>query len=47
VERTLGGSVSPFVAYLNESPALTDEELQELQQVVERLRGARAQKERR
>jgi predicted transcriptional regulator len=45
VERTLGGSVGPFVAYLNDSPALTDEELQDLQQVVERLRGARARKE--
>jgi len=45
VERTLGGSVAPFVAYLNDSAALTDEEWQDLQKVVERLRGTRARKE--
>src|SRR5690349_22390645 len=31
VERSLGGSVSPFVAYLAESTDVTDEELVELQ----------------
>jgi len=37
VERTLGGSVSPFVAYLNDSAALTADDLEELQQLVARL----------
>lgn len=43
VERTLGGSVSPFVAYLNDSADLTPEDLAELQQLVSRLqtRGSR------
>ena len=44
VERTLGGSVSPFVAYLNDAADLTPEDLAELQQLVARLqrRGARS-----
>ena len=37
VSRTLGGSVSPFVAYLSESTSLTPEEVAELQQLVARL----------
>lgn len=37
VERTLGGSVSPFVAYLNDADGLTPEDLAELQQLVDRL----------
>lgn len=37
VERTLGGSVSPFVAYLAESEELTDDELEELEALVARL----------
>lgn len=37
VEQTLGGSVSPFVAFLAESEGLTEEELEELETVVARL----------
>ncbi len=37
VEQTLGGSVSPFVAFLAESEELTEEELEELEAVVARL----------
>jgi len=41
VERNLGGSVSPFLAYLSEDIELSDEELRELQDVVAKLRSAR------
>jgi len=41
VERNLGGSVAPFVAYLTESAALSDEELKELQDLVARLQPSR------
>ena len=41
VERTLGGSVSPFVHYLAEAEDLTDAELAELQTIVARLRSRR------
>lgn len=37
VSRTLGGSVSPFVAYLSDSADVTPEELAELEQLVARL----------
>lgn len=37
VEQTLGGSVSPFVAFLAESEELTEEELEELEAAVARL----------
>jgi predicted transcriptional regulator len=37
VSRTLGGSVSPFVAYLSDSADITPEQLAELEQLVERL----------
>lgn len=37
VERTLGGSLSPFVAYLAESAEVTPEELSELERLVARL----------
>ncbi len=37
VEQTLGGSVSPFVAYLAESGEVSDEELRELEELVARL----------
>ena len=37
VASTLGGSVSSFVAYLAEGPALAPEELAELRAVVERM----------
>lgn len=39
VERTLAGSVSPFVAYLAEREDLTAEELAELERLVARLGG--------
>lgn len=38
VERTLAGSVSPFVAYLAENADVTEEELAELEELVGRLR---------
>jgi predicted transcriptional regulator len=38
VERALGGSVMPFVAWLSERADVTDEELAELRETVERLR---------
>ena len=39
IERTLGGSVTPVVAYLSESAdELTPEQVQELEDVVARLR---------
>ena len=41
VERSLGGSVSPFVAYLAESTDVTDEELVELQRAIATLRQQR------
>ena len=37
VTRTLGGSVSPFVAYLSDSADVTPEELAELEDLVARL----------
>jgi predicted transcriptional regulator len=37
VERSLGGSVSPFLAYLSEAEAVSDSELRELEEVVSRL----------
>ena len=44
VEKTLGGSVSPVVAYLAKTRDLTDEELAELWQRVEELRTSRKQR---
>ncbi|MBZ4421652.1 BlaI/MecI/CopY family transcriptional regulator [Myxococcus sp. RHSTA-1-4] len=38
VQRTLSGSLSPFAAYLSEAEDVTDEELEQLQDVVARLR---------
>jgi predicted transcriptional regulator len=46
VERSLDGSVTPFVAYLTEAADVTDDELRELQAAVARLESAR-KKERR
>ncbi len=37
VERNLGGSVSPFLAYLSETPHLSESELRELEDIVTRL----------
>jgi predicted transcriptional regulator len=41
VDRNLGGSVAPFVAYLGESADLTDAELKELEDVVARLQSVK------
>ena len=41
VRRTLGGSVSPFVAYLAEQEALSDDEVRELEALVARLQKER------
>jgi predicted transcriptional regulator len=41
VERHLGGSVSPFAAYLSEAEDLSDEDLKELSDVVNKLRSTR------
>ena len=46
VERNLGGSVAPFVAYLSESTALTDAELKELEGVLARLQSAKKKESR-
>jgi predicted transcriptional regulator len=44
VDRTLGGSVAPFVAYLSERERLSDEELVELESLVARLQRDRRKK---
>ncbi|RPJ86503.1 MAG: BlaI/MecI/CopY family transcriptional regulator, partial [Acidobacteria bacterium] len=41
VERSLGGSVAPFVAYLNETGDLSDDELKELETLVSKLQAER------
>lgn len=38
VEKTLDGSVSPFVAYLSEAAEVSDSELAELEELVSRLK---------
>jgi predicted transcriptional regulator len=40
VERSLDGSVSPFLAYLSEAPELSDKERQDLERIVARLDAA-------
>jgi predicted transcriptional regulator len=45
VERTLGGSVSPFVTYLTEEAQVSDEELAELEELVARLQSQRKEEE--
>lgn len=44
VDRTLGGSITPFVAYLSERESLSNEELAELEAVLARLHRARRKK---
>jgi predicted transcriptional regulator len=46
VDHALGGSLSPFVAYLSGRERVTDEELRELQRAVDRLRTRRKEKTR-
>ena len=41
VERSLDGSVSPFLAYLSEAGRVSDDELRELEEVVARLHAGR------
>jgi predicted transcriptional regulator len=41
VDRTLDGSIAPFVAYLGEHERLSDDELAELEALVARLQGER------
>ncbi|MEA2694749.1 MAG: hypothetical protein QOJ16_4136 [Acidobacteriota bacterium] len=41
VLRTLGGSVSPFVAYLTETEEVSDAELAELERLVAKLQSKR------
>lgn len=41
VEKTLGGSISPVVAYLARTRGLSDAELTQLQAMVDELRAAR------
>jgi predicted transcriptional regulator len=41
VDRTLQGSVSPFVAYLSQRAQVSDDELAELEALVEQLQSRR------
>jgi len=41
VEKTLSGSVSPFVAYLTETAEVSESELSELEELVARLKSRR------
>ena len=41
VQRALAGSLSPFAAYLAQAEAVSDEELEQLQDVVRRLQQRR------
>jgi len=43
VERTLGGSVSPFVTYLTENAQVSDSELEELEELVSKLQSRRGE----
>jgi predicted transcriptional regulator len=43
VEKTLGGSVSPMVAYLAQESQLSDEDVEELMRVVEELKSRRSE----
>jgi predicted transcriptional regulator len=46
VERSLDGSVAPFVAYLTETSRVSDAELRELQAAVARLASSRKKESR-
>ncbi len=41
VNKSLGGSVAPFVAYLNETRDVSDEELKDLEDLVSKLQAER------
>ena len=44
VDRTLGGSITPFVAYVAEREQLSDDEIEELQTLLARLQRGRQKK---
>jgi predicted transcriptional regulator len=44
VDRTLGGSITPFVAYLAERESFSDDDLAELEALLARLHRERAKK---
>jgi predicted transcriptional regulator len=41
VERTLGGSVTPFLAYLTEAKNLSPEQIESLRKIVDELEGSK------
>ncbi len=41
VQKTLGGSLSPFVAYLADAPDVSDEEVAQLRRLVEQMERGR------
>ena len=43
VERNLDGSVSPFLAYLSDSPRVSERELHELEEIVAKLNAGKRQ----
>jgi predicted transcriptional regulator len=45
VERSLAGSVSPFVAYLSETRSISNAEFEQLQQLVARLETQRKEEQ--
>ena len=44
VEKALGGSLSPFVAYLSDRERVTEAELRELERAVHRLKSKRKER---
>lgn len=44
VDRTLGGSITPFVAYVAEREGLSDNEIEELESLLEKLQRERKKK---
>jgi predicted transcriptional regulator len=44
VDRTLDGSIAPFVAYLGERERISDEELADLESILARLQSQRRKK---
>lgn len=44
VERNLGGSVSPFLAYLSDTRELSDAEVRELEDIVARLSAGKSRR---
>ncbi|HSF42779.1 MAG TPA: BlaI/MecI/CopY family transcriptional regulator, partial [Thermoanaerobaculia bacterium] len=45
VEKTLGGSVSPFVTYLTETAQVSDADLAELEELVAKLQSKKKEPE--